>query len=114
MVPFLVTTVAKIAIQAAMKNSAGGDAHEEVEREIMADPKLVNELSLEAPYQSRIAVGSVISAIGVLAPLIGQLSGWDTSGWVEILTAIVTLSGAAYALYGRFASGLRPLWTRKA
>tara|TARA_R110000822_G_scaffold11505_14_gene42048 strand:- start:420 stop:773 length:354 start_codon:yes stop_codon:yes gene_type:complete len=117
MVPFIVSTIARVAVNAAMKKSASnhaiGAASQEVERAILADDRLVNELSIEKPYQSRVAVGSVISAVGVLAPLIGQLFGWDTSQWVEILTALVTLSGAALALYGRFASGLKPLFSRK-
>ena len=79
------------------------------------DPKFVNATNSEAPIQSRVAWGSVIAALGVVIPLVANVFGWqiDHARVVEIGSAVITLGGAGYALYGRFAPGLKPLFSRK-
>jgi hypothetical protein len=59
-----------------------------------------------------VAVGSFVAALGVIVPQLGQLFGFDGGYVMEVITAAVTLGGAVYALYGRFASGLKPLFSR--
>ncbi len=88
---------------------------EDVVSTVTKDPVVKNEMNAEAPWQSRVAVGSVVSAIGVLAPLVLRLFGVDVSAErvVEIAGAVATLAGAGYALYGRFRSGLKPLFSGK-
>ena len=83
--------------------------------ELQKDPTFVNATNSEPAYQSRVAWGSVIAALGVLVPLIGNIFGFDISSdrIMEIGGAVITLGGAGYALYGRFMPGLRPLFTRK-
>jgi hypothetical protein len=106
----------KVASKAMDKKDAGiaPKAVEEMAKAIKADPVLKNELSLERPYQSRVAIGSVVAALGVVVPLLAKLLGWDvdSSYVVQVLEAVLTLGGALYALYGRFASGLAPLFAR--
>ena len=82
---------------------------------VTGDPVVKNEMNAEAPWQSRVAVGSVVSALGVLVPIGLGLFGVDVSAdrVVEISGAVVTLVGAGYALYGRFRSGLKPLFSGK-
>lgn len=87
---------------------------QEIVEQVAADPVAKNELNAEQPYQSRVAWGSVIAALGVLVPLVANVFGYDVdqARIVEIGSAMVTLGGAGYALYGRFASGLRPLFSK--
>lgn len=88
---------------------------EEVVSNVTKDPVVKNEMNAEAPWQSRVAVGSVVSALGVLAPIALRLFGVDVSAErvVEIAGAVMTLAGAGYAIYGRFRSGLKPLFAGK-
>ena len=83
--------------------------------ELQNDPTFVNQTNSEAPIQSRVAWGSVIAALGVVVPLVANIFGWniDHARVVEIGSAVITLGGAGYALYGRFKSGLKPLFSRK-
>lgn len=83
--------------------------------ELQNDPTFVNQTNSEAPIQSRVAWGSVIAALGVVIPLVANIFGWkiDHARVVEIGSAVITLGGAGYALYGRFAPGLKPLFSRK-
>lgn len=85
-----------------------------VVKDLAANPVVVNEVSAEKPYQSRVAVGSAVSALGVIIPALGKLFGWDIDGnyVVDVITSAMTLGGALYALYGRFAPGLKPLFSR--
>ena len=78
-----------------------------------SDPKVINEVSAEAPWQSRIAVGSTVGALGVLIPLVARAFGADISEStvVEATQAIIVLAGTGYALYGRFRRGLKPLFS---
>jgi hypothetical protein len=83
--------------------------------ELQKDPTFVNATNSEPAYQSRVAWGSVVSALGVLLPLVANIFGWDLdqARIIEIGSAVITLGGAGYALYGRFMPGLRPLFSRK-
>lgn len=114
---FPIAILAEVALKVASraldkKNPASPQAIEAVAKEIAADPVLKNELNAEAPYQSRVAIGSVVAALGVVIPPLAGLFGWTIDGHavVEFIASVVTLAGAGYALYGRFKSGLRPLF----
>jgi hypothetical protein len=114
---FPIAILAEIALTAASRaldkaRPPTPQAIEAVAKEIAADPVLRNELNAEAPYQSRVAVGSVVAALGVVIPPLAGLLGWsvDGSAIVAFLSSLVTLAGAAYALYGRFRTGLKPLF----
>jgi hypothetical protein len=116
---FPIAILAEVALKAASRaldkaSPPSRQAIEAVTKEIAADPVLKNELNAEAPYQSRVAVGSVVAALGVVIPPLARLLGWSVDGSVvvEFISSAVTLSGAAYALYGRFKSGLKPLFGR--
>lgn len=104
----------KIASRALDRKSAPTpQAIDAVVKEIAADPVLKNELNVEAPYQSRVAVGAVVAALGVVVPPLAELFGWEVERnvIVEFTSSLVTLGGAGYALYGRFKGGLKPLFT---
>jgi hypothetical protein len=114
-----IAIVAEVALKIASRSlgKASQPAPQTIEavaKEIAADPVLKNELNAEPPYQSRVAVGSVVAALGVVVPPLAGLLGWsvDGSAIVEFISSVVTLSGAAYALYGRFRVGLKPLFAR--
>ena len=109
----LVSTVLPSVIKAVIARATDKSTADHIERAIAADPVAVNELSAEKPYQSRVAIGSVVSAIGVVLPTVARFVGWDIDGnaILEFLNAAVVLWGAGYALYGRFRSGLAPLFS---
>lgn len=79
-----------------------------------SDPVLKNELNQEPLVQSRVVIGNVVAALGVLIPIGLHLFGVDVSSErvVEIGGAIVVLAGAGYSLYGRIKGGLKPLFSR--
>lgn len=81
-----------------------------------ADKQFINATNSEPAYQSRVAWGAVIAALGVVVPPIARIIGFDVDGSaiVEFGGAVITLGGAGYALYGRFAQGLRPLFSKGA
>jgi uncharacterized membrane protein len=83
--------------------------------ELQKDQTFINATNSEAPIQSRVAWGSVIAALGVLVPLVGKVFGFEVSAdrIMEIGGAVITLSGAGFALYGRFMPGLKPLFSKK-
>ena len=117
---FMATAAAKIIIPAVIKaiiaKQTSHAVADEIERAVAADPVAVNELSAEAPYQSRVAVGSVVAAIGIVIPTLARLFGYDldSNSIVQFLNALLILWGASYSLYGRFASGLAPLFSKRA
>ena len=79
------------------------------------DKTFVNATNSEPAYQSRVAWGAVIAALGVAVPPLAKLLGFEVNA-ADIVTyggAIITLGGAAFVLYGRFAKGLRPLFSGK-
>lgn len=112
---FPIAILAEVALKVASKaldaKKPPAAAVKEVVDAIAADPVLKNEMNAEAPYQSRVAIGSVVAALGVVIPPLAGLVGWNISGnsIVEFGGALVTLWGAGYALYGRFRPGLKPL-----
>lgn len=82
------------------------------------DPQFRNATNSERPIQSRVVVGSstaIIGALGILVPIAAQAIGVQitTPRVVEVISAVLVLWGPIYALYGRLASGLRPLFSRK-
>lgn len=99
----------------ALAKQIGRAAAERVVNEVTNDPVVKNEMNAEPWWQSRVAVGSIVAALGVVLPPVLSLFGIDTSAdkIVEFGTAIVTLGGALFALYGRLASGLKPLFAGK-
>ena len=99
----------------ALAKQIGQSAAEKVVAQVTADPVVKNEMNAEPWWQSRVALGSVVSALGVLAPIALRLFGVDVSAErvVEIAGAVMTLAGAGYAIYGRFRSGLKPLFAGK-
>ena len=116
---FIAGTAAKIIIPAVIKaiiaKNTSPKVADEIERAVAADPVAVNEMSGEAPYQSRVAVGSVVSAVGIVVPTVARMVGYDIDGneIMQFLNALLILWGAGYALYGRFWVGLAPLFSKK-
>lgn len=108
--------VAKLAgkVSKAEADSIAAQTVQEIVTKVTADPVLRNEISAEPWWQSRVALGSIVAAIGVLLPTILRVLGIEASEGdiVRHLDAIVTLAGALYALYGRLATGLKPLFSR--
>lgn len=104
--------VLPVVLKRAIEKATDRDTADKIERVIAEDPVVVNELSAERPYQSRVAVGSVVAALGVVIPTVAKLLGYEVEGdsIVEFINAAVVLWGACYALYGRFRSGLKPLF----
>lgn len=89
------------------------EATKEIVDRVVTDPVVKNEMNAESPAQSRVVWGSVIAALGVIVPLAARVFGFDISAdqIVEVGGALLTLAGAAYALYGRLKSGLKPLFS---
>lgn len=101
---------------------------EAVKEAIVTDPVIINELNAEKPIQSRVlwgnffaAVGTfltgflpVLVALGVLTPDESRqiLDGWGAI--VSAIGAVMAIGGVAYSVYGRLATGLKPLFSRKA
>lgn len=101
---------------------------------VKANPAAKNELNMEKPWQSRVAVGAGLVIAGEL-PSVDVLGGAidtllvpavafvnlfgahlspPTPGIVtSYLSAAMVVGGAGYVLYGRFKSGLKPLFSRK-
>ena len=102
-------------LMAALAKHVGQAVAEKVVAQVTTDPVVKNEMNAEPWWQSRVAIGSIVAALGVVLPPLLALFGVDTSAdkIVEFGTAIVTLSGALFALYGRLATGLKPLFSRK-
>lgn len=99
---------------------AGTTTKEEVVDALANNPVVVNQLNAEEPVQSRVAWGSVIATAGSTiagVTAMGSAMGWLTPDEGAAITGGVTglvgAAGALYALYGRFATGLKPLFSRK-
>ena len=77
------------------------------------DQQFVNASNSEPLYQSGIAWGAGITALGVLVPMVANLFGVHIAAErvVEIGGSIVTIAGIAFTLYRRFMPGLRPLFS---
>lgn len=89
---------------------------------VKSDPQLANALNAESPLQSRVGWGgtaTLLIAIGVIMRMTFPLD----QTWQHILTGtfewdifgsqLAIIGGAAFALYGRFKTGLKPLFWRK-
>lgn len=77
-----------------------------------AEPIVTNAMNAEQPWQSRVIVGSSIAGLAAIKALLDM---WQ-SGQFDVntgSTAIATILGIAFALYGRLRSGLRPMFTKK-
>lgn len=123
-IPVLAGAVMKIAAPLIVAKLAGKVSKKEADdiaaqtvqaivTQVTADPVLKNEMNAEPWWQSRVALGSIIAAIGVLLPTVLRLFGVEANEGeiLRHLDAVVTLAGALYALYGRLASGLKPLFS---
>lgn len=91
---------------------------EDVVSTVTMDPVVKNEMNAEAPWQSRVGVGGAggfIGGLGVLVPITASWLGYDIapSRVVEIGFAVLAVAGPLYSLYGRFKSGLKPLFSGK-
>ena len=103
------------------------EVREAVAEAITRDPVIVNELNAEKPIQSRVLWGNFFAAIGTalagFLPLLVALglitqeeSQQILNGWAVIVQAggaVVAIGGVAYSVYGRLASGLKPLFSKK-
>lgn len=79
------------------------------------DPVIMNQMNMEAPHQSRVVVGSTIGMVGGLFVATGHLFDMYQTGNFDIEMAFAEVTiiwGFAYALYGRLANGLKPLFSR--
>lgn len=85
---------------------------------VTGDPVVRNEMNAERPWQSRVAAGGAagfIGGLGVLVPIVASWFGVDVAPArvVEIGFAVLAVAGPVYSLYGRFKSGLKPLFSGK-
>lgn len=120
--PAVLSGAIKAAVSGALSNppptgNTKADIAAEVVKRLEQNPVVVNEVSAEKPYQSRVAVGSTIGMIGALLVAGDHLWTMLASGEINIAIAtaeLTTVWGLGYALYGRFASGLKPLFSRGA
>ena len=83
-----------------------------VANEMAKDPVLRNQMNAEPLTQSRVMWGSIIAALSVVVPPIARMMGFNVSGSaiVEFGSALITLGGVGYAIYGRLAKNLPPLF----
>lgn len=72
-------------------------------------PTVTNATNSEPLYQSRVAIGSMVPILAAISDLASMYASkdWDQQ---RIITDLVILSGAAFALYGRiFGARLKPI-----
>lgn len=91
-----------------------------VEQVVKSDPVLKNELNQESPVQSRVGWGGTIATLGAagasflqFAVLMGYITPDDSVRITGAVSALAGAIGGIYALYGRFAPGLKPLFSKK-
>lgn len=96
------------------------EVQEAVKEAITTDPVLVNELNGEKPIQSRVlwgngiaAAGTIVSGLIPVLQLFGVITEEEGTAVIQGFGAVVALGGVAYSAYGRLATGLRPLFSRK-
>lgn len=75
------------------------------------DPVFINATNSEPWYQSGVAWGQVVVALGVIVPVAAKVIGFDisTEEVVSLGGAIITVAGMIYTLYRRFWPGLKPI-----
>lgn len=86
-----------------------------VANQLKTDPIFVNETNSEPAVQSRVFWGSIVAALSGLSILVGQFAVCQfgpacyITNWGVVSAAGAAVLGGVYALYGRFASGLKPI-----
>lgn len=121
-------------LMAALAKHVGQAVAEKVVAQVATDPVVKNEMNAEKPWQSRIAVGASLVLAGelpsvdvlggaidtLLVPAVGFVNLFGahlappTPGIVtSYLSAAMVVGGAGYVFYGRFVSGLKPLFSGK-
>lgn len=111
----LVGTITEELVKEPSIPVKGSDRHdvEVVVQDAVSQSAVGNKLNAEAPYQSRVLVGIIISSIGTIFGAFGHaFTPEEVARYVDAGTAIVTLGGLAYSAYGRFWPGLKPLFSR--
>lgn len=88
----------------------------EVATEMAKDPNMVNQMNAEPLTQSRVVIGS--SSATLFGFVSATMIIWDQARRRDfdpttLGPAIAVILGAGYALYGRLAKNLPPLWNRK-
>lgn len=79
-----------------------------VKKEIV--PVVQNATNQEPWYQSRVILGSAVSAIFVAAGFMGyQFELVEPGEVTDMVLDFVALAGTAFALYGRLKAGLKPI-----
>lgn len=88
-------------------NARAASVAHEVEK--VLKPVMVNATNSEPLYQSRVIIGASAPVLAALSDLAFMYATgeWDTQ---RIITDLVVISGAAFAIYGRiFGAKLKPL-----
>jgi len=109
---FVLPLVLKKVIE---KASPSRDVALDIVSQIEQDPKIANEMNAEAPYQSRVVVGSSVALAGALLTAVGTVWHMWQTGDFDISMLALQLSTAfsiGCVLYGRLATGLAPLFSR--
>ena len=88
----------------------------EVATEMAKDPEMVNQMNAEPLTQSRVVMGA--SSATLFGFISASMIVWDQVRRRDfdpttLGPAIAVILAAAYALYGRLAKNLPPLWNRK-
>jgi hypothetical protein len=113
MLPAILGVVIKEAITAlGNKQARPADIAKEVEKIVSNDPRLVNALNEEKPYQSGVTVGGVAGMLVSLGTLVGliQTGNYDPA---LLGTAIGGVLAGSYTVYRRWWPGLKPLFAGK-
>ncbi len=120
-------TVVKTAIREAVTSATSKTvvtSHpnvvaKEVIENLSNDPKFVNATNSEKPMESRVTLGSATGFLGGLAfllpILLNQFNVHVSTDYVlQFGGAVLAVWGPAYALWGRWAPGLKPLFSSTA
>jgi hypothetical protein len=80
---------------------------------LLANPEFKNQINAEPLPQSRVAQGTAAAMIGALGIVLQQLSGNDflQYDWAILGPALLALWGGSWGLYGRVATGLKPVFS---
>lgn len=83
---------------------------ESLTNQLLSDPKFRNEVSAEPLSQSRVMQGSTLGLFGAIGIVLVQITQnqFPAYDWEILGTALVTIWGTAWSIYGRVATGLRP------